>query len=114
MVKKYLTFRCLLQIWHAIKFKFAVQAKRAWTICCFVSCGRSLYRWKVTVARPRIDGVGPNSAVFGRFFLFFFSFFLNFFFILKKFFIYFFIKQKTRLAHRKNIYIYIIKETCKV
>ena len=25
-----------------------------------------MYGWKVTVARPRIDGVGPNFAVFGR------------------------------------------------
>ena len=61
MVQKYLTFRVsIANILHAIKCKFAVQAKRAWTICCFVSCGRSLYRWKVTVARPRIGGVGPN------------------------------------------------------
>ena len=28
--------------------------------------GRRMYSWKVTVARPRIDGVGPNFAVFGR------------------------------------------------
>ena len=28
--------------------------------------GHSMYGWIVTVARPRIDGVGPNFAVFGR------------------------------------------------
>ena len=28
--------------------------------------GRSMYGWKVTIARPRINGVGPNFAVFSR------------------------------------------------
>ena len=35
-------------------------------ILSFLFRGRSTYGWKVTVARPRMDGVGPNFAVFGR------------------------------------------------
>ena len=54
---------CIANILHAIKFKFAVQAKNGLDYLLFVSPGRSMYGWKATAACPCIDA--DIYAVFG-------------------------------------------------
>ena len=58
--------RCLLQTFcMQLSSNLLCKLRTAWTICCFVSPGRSMYAWKVTAACPCIDGVWPIYAVFG-------------------------------------------------
>ena len=53
----------IANILHAIKFKFAVQAKNGLDYLLFVSPGRSMYGWKVTATCSCIDGVWPIEAL---------------------------------------------------
>ena len=57
---------CIANVLRAINFKFIKRTKEGLGYQELLFRGRSMYGWKVTVARPRIDGVGPTFAVFGR------------------------------------------------
>ena len=56
----------IANVLQAINFKFIEHTKEGLGYPQLLFRGRSMYGWKVTVARPRIDGVGPNFGVVGR------------------------------------------------
>ena len=67
MGQTYLTFGCRLQTFYKqYSSNLLSILKKVWAIRSFLFRGCSMYGWNVTVACPRIDGVGPNLAVIGQ------------------------------------------------